>query len=412
MSAIQRTCGLFGALAMAAQIQAAAAQLRDVSHEVYNFQNTTQGSELPVPTQLPGNYTITEPVYTESVYITEYATGSCPAPTTPRSIHSIVIPSPGASPVEITAQSQVITSYIPEMTWCVAPAMALWPITNGPLYLNSSTTEYSTSYEGTGSCETVFVPVQTTVCATTLTGIGSKISVTDCEQQVTFSTECGFTLETPTPTLASTGFSSLITPAPSVRRLFTYYLAPWQALTAGDTPSDVDVKICTEQENGSQECVRYQEVWAVVVVTSTRTTERTIQVSTTVSGPGTLIVETMTSTVTDTIESIDLSTVLQLETEVETESISSGRKPTATVRSTQEITTTVYVTKKLQHASPSVSKPTPVPTTKPTTEPSSTEEVTSTLWVTSTSTLRVTGTITMRRPRPEPRVADVLPYQA
>ncbi|CBX99398.1 hypothetical protein IAQ61_000498 [Plenodomus lingam] len=410
MSPLQRTHKLFSTLAIVGQFHVAAAQLRnDVSREIYNLQNTTPNAESALPTQMTMNDSTTEAVYTpEPIYTTEYASGSCLAPTTTRSIHSIVIPSPGASPIEITAQSQVVTSYIPEMTWCVAPAMAVWPITNGPPYLNSSTTEYSTSYEGTGRCETVFAPIQTTVCATTLTGIGSKISVTDCEQQVTFSTECGFSLERPTPTPATTGFSSLITPAPSVRRLFTYYLAPWQALTAGDTPSDVDVKICTEQDNGTQECVRYQEVWEVVIVTSTRTTERTIQVSTTVSGPGTLIVETMTSTVTDTIESIDLSTVLQLETEVETESISSGRKPTATVRSTQEVTTTIYVTRHLKHASSDTSEPTPELTTELPTEP--TPEGTSTVWVTSTSTTHVTGTITMKRPRPAPRMAEFVPY--
>ncbi|KAI8937955.1 hypothetical protein NX059_005637 [Plenodomus lindquistii] len=408
MFPLRRNQTMLGAIVIALQSRAATARLHnDVFREVESSQNITQNE--PMSTSSSVNYTIAESLYTtQSVYITEYAAGSCPAPTTTRSIYSIIVPSPGASSIEITAQSQIVTSYIPEMTWCVAPAMALWPITNGPPYLNSSTTEYSTSYEGTGSCETMFVPVQTTVCATTLTGLGSKISVTDCEQQITFSTECGFTLETLTPTPVATGFSSLITPAPSVRRLFTYYLAPWQALTAGDTPSDVDVKICTEQNNGTQECVRYQEVWEVVVMTSTRTTERTIQVSTTVSGPGTLIVETMTSTVTDTVESVDLSTVLLLETEVETESISSGRKPTATVRSTQETTTTIYVTKRLKHAPSSILVPTPVPMPEPTPEPST--EPTSTVWVTSTTTLRVTGTITMRRPRPEPRMVDFVPY--
>jgi hypothetical protein len=191
--------------------------------------------------------------------------------------------------------------------------------------------------------------VKTTICATTLTGLGSRISVTKCDQEITFSTEYGFTMETPTPT--TTASSSLITPAPTLKRVLTYWLAPWQALTAGDTPEDVDVKVCTLLDEDNMECMRYQEVWQVVVVTSTSTTHRTIQVSTTVSGPGTIIVETVQSTITDTIESIDLSTVLMLETEIETESISSARKPTSTVRSTQEITKTVFLTKHLHHVS-------------------------------------------------------------
>ncbi|KAL7779622.1 hypothetical protein CFE70_009127 [Pyrenophora teres f. teres 0-1] len=185
----------------------------------------------------------------------------------------------------------------------------------------------------------VFVAAPT-VCATTLTGLGSKIPVTACDQEITFSTECGFTVEKATPITTS---GSLITPAPSVKRVQTFWLAPWQSFTAGEPPSDVEVKICTDLDDGRMECIRYQEVWEVVVVTSTRTTEHTVQISTTVSGPGTLIVATATGIYTDTIESIDLSTVLLLETEIETESISSGRKPTATVRTTSEYTSTVQV---------------------------------------------------------------------
>lgn len=340
---------LLAVLSICLQIRSAIAEVpKDTPHEINKFVNITKISALSVPVQVTANYTITTSIYITEPAITEsvYLAGSFPAPTTTRSIYSILYPSPNASPIEITAQSQVVTSYVPEMTWCVAPALAIYALT-GPPYLNS-TTGYSTSYEGTGSCSTAFAPVRTSICATTLTGLGSKISVTACEQQVTFSSECGFTLETPSP--ITTDFSSLITPAPTVRRLFTYWLAPWQALTAGETPSDVDVKICSELDDGNLECKRYQEVWQVVVVTSTLTTERTVQISTTVTGPGMLYVETLQSTVTDTVESVDLSTVLQLETEIETESISRGKKPTATILSTQEVTTTLYITKKLKHA--------------------------------------------------------------
>jgi hypothetical protein len=166
-------------------------------HEVVNVLNATSSG---ASVQTACNNTVTE-----SIYITEpYQT-----PTTTRTIHSIVFPSPNASPIEITTQSQVITSYMPEMTWCVAPAIFLYPVT-GPPYSNGSTS-YRQSVEGTGKCETVFAPVKTTICATTLTGLGSRISVTKCDQEITFSTEYGFTMETPTPT--TTASSSLITPA-------------------------------------------------------------------------------------------------------------------------------------------------------------------------------------------------------
>lgn len=252
------------------------------------------------------NYTVTE---------------QCQAPTPTQSIYSIAFPSSDAAPVQITAQSQVVTSFLPEMTWCVGPPIGLVSM-SGPPYPNQSA-KYETITAGTGYCETVYVPATTTVCATTLTGIASKITVSECDQEVTFSSECRVTLYAPNPT---TSGRSLITSAPIVKRMMTYWLAPWQSLTAGETPSDVDIKICTILEDGDMECIRYQEVWEVVVVTKTLTTKRKVQLTTTVTGPGTLIVETMEVHVTDTVETVDLSTTLQLETEIEIESTSKSKK--------------------------------------------------------------------------------------
>ncbi|KAF1829835.1 hypothetical protein BDW02DRAFT_651064 [Decorospora gaudefroyi] len=252
------------------------------------------------------------------------------------------------------------------MTWCVGPPMALLPMT-GPPYVNEST-GYSTMMGGTGSCETMYTPIETTVCTTTLTGLGSKVPVIalrECMDNLGVAPHRCFTVQKATPVTTN---GSLVTPAPTVKWVQTFWLAPWQSLTAGQTPSDVDVKICTGLDEVNMECVRYQEVWEVVVVTSTLTTQHTVQISTTVSGPGTLIVATATGVYNDTIESIDLSTLLLMETEIETESISSGKKPTATVHSTMEVTTTVFITKHLQHQSTSIPEPT------------------TTSWVTSTTT--------------------------
>ncbi|KAG9378501.1 hypothetical protein A1F94_010270 [Pyrenophora tritici-repentis] len=80
-------------------------------------------------------------------------TESCASSTSTHSVYSTLYPSPSASPVEITAQSQVVTSYIPEMTWCVGPPIEPIPMTRPP-YLNG-TTEYITTIAGTGSCETI-----------------------------------------------------------------------------------------------------------------------------------------------------------------------------------------------------------------------------------------------------------------
>lgn len=317
-------------------------------HEVFNVSQAIvvpQAIVATVTEPLTINYTTTEFVTsTESVVSTQ----QCPPPTSSRTIFSIVFPSPDAAPIEVTSQSQVLTSFVPEMTWCAAPVLGLVPI-SGPPYSNTTntTTNYSTTFIGTSSCETVYAPVMTTVCATTLTGLASKVTITDCSQEVTFSTECGFALETPSPVTSN---ASLITPAPTVKRTFTYWLAPWQSLTAGEAPSDVDVKICTVLDSGDLECSRYQEVWEVVMVTKTTTRTRPIGFTATLSGPGTLIVETLQTVITDTIETIGLSTTLLLETEVETESTSTARKTnTDSELTVNGGTSTVFITKTVVH---------------------------------------------------------------
>ena len=280
----------------------------------------------------------------DPIVINHTVTEQCTSTTRP--IYSLFYPSLDATAIEITAQSQIVTSYLPEMTWCVGPPLALQPVSTRAPYLNYST-EYEVLTIGTGRCETVYVPTVTTVCATTLTGIASKITVSECDQQITFSSECGFTLETPSPTISSL---SLVTPAPTVKRMTTYWLAPWQSLTAGNTPSDVDIKICTVQEDESLECIRYQEVWEVFVVTKTFTTHRDVQLTATVTGPGTLIVETLNPVITDTVETIDLSTTLLLETEIETESTSKAKKlVTRSGGPSEAATSTLYITKHIKY---------------------------------------------------------------
>jgi hypothetical protein len=321
----------------------ALAAQQGLAHEVINV--TQHGPPGPPP-RPPPVVTVTEP-WTVNLTTTESwtITQQCPTPSSTRKIYTIVLPSPDASPIEVTSQSQVLTSYVPEMTWCVAPPIAFVPISAS--YANASTTEYSTIIEGTGHCETQYAPVVTTVCATTLTGLASKVTITDCDQEVTFSTECGFTLETPSIITKS---ASLITPAPTVKQKFTYWLAPWQSLTAGETPSDVDVKICTALADGKFECIRYQEVWEIVVITKTLTTTQSIGFTTTLTGPGTMIIAAVQAFITNTTKVIDLSTTLLLETEIETESTSIARKsPTNSVSSLETSVSTLFITKTVKH---------------------------------------------------------------
>jgi hypothetical protein len=121
----------------------------------------------------------------------------------------------------------------------------------------------------------------------------------------------------------------------------------------GETPSEVDVKICKIQGDDTMECIRYQEVWEVVVMTQTITTQREVQVTTTLSGPGTLILETMHAYINDTVACVDLSTKWLLETEVETESISKSKKLVTGPEIAPGPASTKYVTKVVKYKSTS-----------------------------------------------------------
>lgn len=267
----------------------------------------------------------------------------------PVSVLTVIYPSPDAAPVEVTSISQVVTSYIPEATWCLGPAL-YWASASGSPFFNGSA-NYTQVVQGTGYCGVQYSTTTTTVCATTLTGLASKITVTACDQEITFSSECGFTLETPTPTPtpspSTTNSPALITPAPTIRRLTTYYLAPWQSLTAGTAPSSVDVKICQALNSTTTECQRYQEVWEIVAVTSTLTTSIPLTFVKTLSGPGTLVFASSTSYLNSTTEVVSLSSTLLLETEVTVESTSTR----SLSQGSEEPTSTVTVTRHLEYVS-------------------------------------------------------------
>jgi hypothetical protein len=78
-----------------------------LSHEVFNVTQSTQAPVITVTQPLTVNWTTTEAWTT---------TQQCPAPSSTRTTYSIIYPSPGAPPIDITAQSQVLTTFLPEMT--------------------------------------------------------------------------------------------------------------------------------------------------------------------------------------------------------------------------------------------------------------------------------------------------------
>ena len=284
-----------------------------------------------------------------------------------------ITPSPSASPVAVTSQSQIVTSYVPQFTLCELPPIEYFSVSPPSLSAHPSTApyqNYSVSIPpGRGNCTTIYSPTITMVCATTLTALLDKITVSECPQDITFSTEYGYVIVTPiaapssTSLLASSNSSSLsasasspssvstsrsdftskgvsassgvsissnllrrqassipttITPGPSIETLTTYYLAPWTELTAGTPPTDVDLKVCrTFAANDTTECVREYQVWSTSLVTMTTTSVTSINISTTIHGMSQVLVETFVANVTEQLTTFSMSTTMDLEFQTE-----------------------------------------------------------------------------------------------
>lgn len=130
-------------------------------------------------------------------------------------ILTLVTPSPGGKPIAITKQSQIITSYIPQFTLCELPPIANVFATPIPTTTTAPYKNFTTSVPtGNGTCTTVYSSTISMVCATVLTGLADKYTVSRCDQKVTFSSQFGYVLVTPRP-VVTTVFPSVVVPAAS-----------------------------------------------------------------------------------------------------------------------------------------------------------------------------------------------------
>lgn len=267
-----------------------------------------------------------------------------------------ITPSPGATSIAITEQSQLVTSFVPQFTVCDLPPQAVYPVT--PLPQTTAVTapyrNYSISIPtGSGTCETIYSPTRTMVCATTLTGLVSKYTVSKCDQDITFSTEYGYVLAKPTVSANATvsagaavsaGFSAgvtgMITPAPTVQRLTTYLLAPWKAVTAGIAPDEVRLKVCAKYANGTNECIEQYEVWHTSLLTDTATSTTSVNISTTIHGNAQVIVATYAANITEAVSTFRMTTDMELEYKTEYET-TEREKVTPTTAPTSYRTVTV-----------------------------------------------------------------------
>ena len=119
-------------------------------------------------------------------------------------ILTLVTPSPGGEPIPITRQSQTITSFVPQFTLCELPPVAEVLVTPIPTTTTAPYKNYTVSIpSGSGTCTTIFSPTISTVCATVLTGLANKYTVTKCDQEITFSSNYGYVLVTASPTVTT-----------------------------------------------------------------------------------------------------------------------------------------------------------------------------------------------------------------
>ena len=257
---------------------------------------------------------------------------------------SLITPSPGASPVQVTKQSQLVTTYVPQFTLCELPPIEFFSVTPQPSAMPTTAPYRNYSIlipPGNGSCTTVYKQTETMVCATTLSDLTTTYTVTQCPQDITFSTQYGYTLATPTGSngiVAATGTglcpyrnaTAMITPAPTIQTLTTYYLAPWQELNSAGPPANVDLKVCSALANGTEQCVREYQVWQTSLVTSVGTTYSAYNFTTTIGGPSQFIVETFVANVTELMTTVRMSTTMALTYETELETTSTGTRSVST----------------------------------------------------------------------------------
>ncbi|KAK8155778.1 hypothetical protein IWX90DRAFT_47718 [Phyllosticta citrichinensis] len=248
-----------------------------------------------------------------------------------RRTYSHFIPSPSAFPIPVTLQHQVETTYIPRYTTCrEVPETTALP---GPPYLNNTPTATPTA---SSTCETFYDPLETTLCHTTLIGLATRVTITDCSQEITFSSDFGAALVTPNPTRVGTGsLRSTLTPGPFTQLQTTYYISPWHSFVDnhGQIPEHVDVKVCHARADNAtiDDCIREEESWAAVpVVVTTHFTTSVDMLATLTDGPGTYYVGTIHGHFISNRTTVSLSTTMIMNWVYEAETISRGPRISAT----------------------------------------------------------------------------------
>ena len=185
-------------------------------------------------------------------------------------------PSPGAPITGITTQSQIVTSYVPQLTACPLAFNSTpyyekrqVPRTTPPQ--NSSNTiiipffPFPIPTRTTGPCSTLYSPTVTPICYSAITPLGGvPITVTDCTQKIAFSTTRG-----------------LYGPANGTAEdVATTYFANWNRVVTGVPLGLVDAVLCPQTSS----CTTITESWYTEVVETTTISTSSINVNVALSG--------------------------------------------------------------------------------------------------------------------------------
>ena len=168
------------------------------------------------------------------------------------------------------------------------------------------------------TCHTIYTPKVTPICHTVVPFAASRATITKCDQALTFSTQYGYTMMDPAGvTDPSTLTGSL---QPYVTSVTTYWMAPWTALTSGQTPETVTEKICSRAPGAGagQDCVDIRKGWQTRLTTIVSSTTSHVHISTTVPGPSKVVVETWDAVITELETTLELQTRLIVEVSTET----------------------------------------------------------------------------------------------
>ena len=207
---------------------------------------------------------------TSTLTFLQTVTSTLPPTTSTIQLLAVVTPSHSAEAVIITAQSQLLTTYLPTLTICPL-VQSTSPTSTPPYPLANVSTAVTTP-----QCTTYYTRSTTPVCTATLYPLGAPpIPITACDQNVTFSTDHGY-ITYPTTTGNGITIRDVDT---AIQTLTTYYVAAWEALVTG-VPSTGEMEVCS----GERGCVTQMQGWSVNTVEAVETEMETVVVQAVVTG--------------------------------------------------------------------------------------------------------------------------------